>query len=120
MLSTRASGRRVQRRRGSPDGSKAIRERACRNSRLSRITLYFVPAALVYACSPGRAGPRRTSRFSFECGRFIVARSGVATGRQETRRARMREEFCDMAANGAFPCCLDGVRVLDLTQFEAG
>jgi len=32
----------------------------------------------------------------------------------------MREEFCDMAANGAFPCCLDGVRVLDLTQFEAG
>jgi len=25
-----------------------------------------------------------------------------------------------MAANGGFPCCLDGVRVLDLTQFEAG
>ena len=25
-----------------------------------------------------------------------------------------------MAADGALPCCLDGVRVLDLTQFEAG
>jgi formyl-CoA transferase len=33
---------------------------------------------------------------------------------------RAREEFSDMATNGAFPDCLGGIRVLDLTQFEAG
>src|SRR6202521_2144503 len=43
-----------------------------------------------------------------------------ACGNANGPRRPRREELEIMATNGAFPGCLAGVRVVDLTQFEAG
>src|ERR1700674_1321410 len=43
-----------------------------------------------------------------------------ACGNANGPRRPRREELEIMATNGAFPGCLAGVRVVDLSQFEAG